>query len=281
MEAKVLLEQLERDGFVVVPQALSRQEVDSALDALRRSRELGLHDGQTVVGNMYFNRMLELEPKVFAPFVAHASVRPLLEQLLGPQCQVRSLRAHMNPGAYKQEWHTDFPGYWRKPEARYAVQPIGFNTTFYLNDNGPEIAYLRFVRGGHRFQPEGMKREANPYDTKSDFHKWCESQDCVDVYPKAGDAVIFFSHIPHRGEKVNADMERSNVVVHYQGNPMYEGCWHVSEPMGFTGTFPFVKPFDGANPIQFAASRVLSRSFFHDFKSVLRQRWRGVTEKRD
>jgi hypothetical protein len=35
-------------------------------------------------------------------------------------------------------------------------------------------------------------------------------------------------------------MERSNVVVHYQCTPFYEGIWHVSQPMGFQGTFPFV-----------------------------------------
>ena len=37
------------------------------------------------------------------------------------------------------------------------------------------------------------------------------------------------------------DMERSNVVCHFQLAPMYEGIWHVSRPRGYEGTFPFIE----------------------------------------
>ena len=73
------------------------------------------------------------------------------------------------------------------------------------------------------------------------FETWCESQEHVILYPKAGDCVVIMSHITPQGAKARADMERSNVVCHYQMPPMYEGIWHVSRPRGYSGTFPFVE----------------------------------------
>jgi hypothetical protein len=57
--------------------------------------------------------------------------------------------------------------------------------------------------------------------------------------PKAGDCVIFLSHIPHQGAKEDDSVERSNVVCHYQLTPMYEGTWFVSRDRGYEGTSPF------------------------------------------
>ena len=48
------------------------------------------------------------------PLVGHPSIRPYLEGMMGKQCQLRSLRAHINPGPYLQEWHLDFYGYWQE-----------------------------------------------------------------------------------------------------------------------------------------------------------------------
>ena len=42
----------------------------------------------------------------------------------------------------------------------------------------------------------------------------------------AGDAVVFFGHIPHQGAKFGddpADAVRANLVLHYPQNPMYPG----------------------------------------------------------
>jgi len=59
---------------------------------------------------MWFDTLLDRDPETFRPLVAHPSVRPILEALMGPQCQLRSLRGHINPGPYQQEWHMDFYG---------------------------------------------------------------------------------------------------------------------------------------------------------------------------
>jgi ectoine hydroxylase-related dioxygenase (phytanoyl-CoA dioxygenase family) len=232
------LERLERDGYVLIEGALSPEETERCRLRLNHAREQGWQEGLNAVGNMWFDRLLQQDPETFAPLVAHPSVRPYLEALLGPQCQLRSYRAHINPGAYHQEWHMDFFGYWREVQARYAQKAVGINTTFYFQDNGPGLAWLKFVRGGHRVRPEGLEPGLNTFQKGNPFEVWCDAQPYDLLYPKAGDAVLFFSHIPHQGAKEIADLERSNVVCHYQCTPMYDGVWHVSQPLGYQGTFP-------------------------------------------
>ena len=64
----------------------------------------------------------------------------------------------------------------------------------------------------------------------------------------AGDVIVFFSHIPHQGAKLVQDAEhspRSNIVLHYQQNPMFPDINFVCDPqftldqLGYADTFPF------------------------------------------
>ncbi len=234
------LETLEEKGYVLISGALSPEEVELCRTSLNQARANGWEEGLNHVGNMWFDSLLERMPEVFGPLVAHPSIRPLLEALLGPQCQLRSLRGHINPGPYEQEWHMDFYGYWRQPlTPRYASRGTGINTTFYFQDNGPGIARLTYVKNGHRIQaPDGVVHPDGRSVSEEAFNAWCESLEHETIYPKAGDCVLFFSHIPHQGAKDNPDVERSNIVCHYQNNPFYEGIAHVSNTRPFVGSFP-------------------------------------------
>src|SRR5437764_15495428 len=108
MDLDQQLEQLDRDGFLVLPGALSPEEVERVRARLNEAREQGWQEGLNPVGNMWFDRLLEQDSQTFRPLIAHPSVRPYLEALMGPQCQLRSLRAHIHPGRYQHEWHMDF-----------------------------------------------------------------------------------------------------------------------------------------------------------------------------
>ena len=64
----------------------------------------------------------------------------------------------------------------------------------------------------------------------------------------ADDVIVFFSHIPHQGAKLVQDAEhssRSNIVLHYQQNPMFLDINFVGDPqftldqLGYADTFPF------------------------------------------
>ena len=232
------LDQLERDGYVLIKGALSPQETELVRQRVDHARTMGWEEGLNAVGNMWFDSLLDREPETFAPLVGHPSVRPYLEGMMGKQCQLRSLRAHINPGPYLQEWHMDFYGYWEEKrqveQYRLAAQPVGVNTTYYLQDNGPGDGHLKYVKNGHLQEPPHLYPKNRPK-----FAAWCDAQEHVVLYPKAGDCVVFLSHIPHQGAKERDDMERSNVVCHYQMTPMHEGVWHVSRPRGYDGTFPF------------------------------------------
>ena len=238
LEAK--LDQLEEDGFITIENALTPEETEHVRQRINHAREMGWEEGLNDVGNMWFDSLLDREPETYAPLVGHPSIRPILEGMMGRQCQLRSFRAHINPGPYLQEWHLDFYGYWQEMHdlghGRLVVQPVGINTTFYFQDNGPELAHLKFVKNGHKVEPPHL----DPMD-RPQFEAWCEAQEHVILYPKAGDCVIFINHIPHQGAKHQEHIERSNVVCHYQVTPMYEGIWHVSRPRGYDGTFPFAE----------------------------------------
>ena len=236
----VVLEHLEEHGYAIIPGALSPEEVEQCRTALNQARANGWEQGLNQVGNMWFDSLLERMPQTFAPLIAHPSVRPYLQELLGKQCQLRSFRGHINPGPYTQEWHMDFYGYWSQPAARYAVRGTGINTTFYFQDNAPGIARLTFVKNGHRVSPPKELFDMRGWSASEEaFNQWGDAQEHETIYPKAGDAVIFFSHIPHQGAKEMADVERSNIVCHYQVNPFYEGIAFVSTPRLFVGSFPF------------------------------------------
>jgi hypothetical protein len=234
------LDQLDRDGFLLIQGALSPEETERCRTRMNHAREQGWQEGLNEVGNMWFDTLLERDPETFGPLVAHPAVRPYLEALMGPQCQLRSLRGHINPGPYLQEWHMDFYGYWSQPQRRLSLRGIGINTTFYFQDNAPDLAHLKFVKGGHLSEPAGLDRERVRGYGMNEFREWCEQAEHVVLYPKAGDCVLFYSHIPHQGAKMRDDLERSNVVCHYQVTPMYEGVWHVSNPIGYKGTFPLI-----------------------------------------
>jgi hypothetical protein len=232
------LDELEAEGFIVIESAMTPAETERIRQRVDYAREQGWEKGLNAVGNMWFDTLLDREPEQYAPLVGRASLRPYLEGMMGPQCQLRSLRAHINPGPYLQEWHMDFYGYWdekrKADDARLTVPPVGVNTTFYLQDNDPGQGHLKFVKRGHHVEPDGL----SPHDRPT-FETWCESQEHVVIHPKAGDAVLFLSHIPHQGAKDDDTMERSNVVCHYQLTPVHERAWHVSRPRVFAGTFPF------------------------------------------
>ena len=148
------LDQLEADGHILVEGALSSEETEHIRGRINHAREMGWADGLNQVGNMWFDTLLDREPETFAPLVGHPGVRPYLEGMMGKQCQLRSLRIHINPGAYLQEWHLDFYGYWEEKreaaKSRLTVPPISINTTFYFQDNGPGLGHLKYVKNGHR-----------------------------------------------------------------------------------------------------------------------------------
>ncbi len=247
------LAKLNRDGFLLIPQALDAASVAQWKAILYGMYARGEYEIKNGVGNVAFEKLLALQPDLAKQLLGQANVAPYLKTMLGKQCQLRSLRAHVNPSGYTQEWHMDFYDYYYQAEKSEAQSPaiaLCMNTTFYLTDNSPARGRLTFVKG---YLDKPVPAELRPYlryteDRNDPFQRWCDEQELVHLYPKAGDAVLFYSHIPHQGAKYGqdpADDMRANIVLHYQQNPMYPGISFVSDPqfalstLGYKGTFPF------------------------------------------
>ncbi|MCX6048404.1 MAG: phytanoyl-CoA dioxygenase family protein [Chloroflexi bacterium] len=247
------LAKLKSDGFLLVPQAIDSATVAEWKAILYNMYGRGEYEIKNGVGNVAFEKLLALQPDLAKQLIGHTSVAPYLKAVLGKQCQLRSLRAHVNPSGYTQEWHMDFYDYYYQQEKAGTDSPaiaLCMNTTFYLTDNSPERGRLTFVKG---YMDRPVPAELRPYlryteDRNDPFQRWCDEQALEHLYPKAGDAVLFYSHIPHQGAKYGqdpADDMRANIVLHYQQNPMYPGVSFVSDPqftlstLGYMGTFPF------------------------------------------
>ena len=71
----------------------------------------------------------------------------------------------------------DFYGYWQeKREAakyRLAVPPIGINTTFFFQDNGPGLGHLKFIKNGHLIEPPHLYPIDRPNFLVLEWH-WLE-----------------------------------------------------------------------------------------------------------
>ncbi len=249
------LAKLKRDGYVLVKNALSNDEINDWKQVLYGLYAEGKYEIKNGVGNVAFEKLLALQPEQSRALLAHPNTAPYMRAILGKQCQVRSLRAHVNPGAYTQEWHMDFYDFYYQAEKAAGEQTIVgtcMNTTFYLTDNTPERGRLTFVKGYlDKPVPESLRANLRYTEDRNDpFQRWCDEQTREDLHPMAGDAVVFFSHIPHQGAKFGIDAEgqmRANIVVHYQQNPMFPGISFVSDSqftlntLGYRGTFPFAE----------------------------------------
>ena len=118
------LQDLQRQGFLLIPGALDADAVGRWKETLYARYDREEYEISNSVGNVAFEQMLALEPELTRPLIGHTAVAPYLKAVLGKQCQLRSLRAHLNPAAYRQEWHMDFYDYYYQKDKAEAGQPL-------------------------------------------------------------------------------------------------------------------------------------------------------------
>ena len=254
------LADLERDGFVLVRGALDADTVATWKHKLYDLHRRGLNEIDNSVGNVAFESLLRLEPELSRGLIGVVAGpgRPPQRRAL-PQGFPRqavpaplAARAHqparLPPGVAHGLRRLPLPGAQRRggPPAARAVHEHHFLPDRQHPGTGPadvpEGLRGPLAAGGAAAARPLHRRSANP------FQAWCDAQSQEHLYPLAGDAIVFFAHVPHQGVKFGDDPEddiRANLVLHFQQNPMYPGIKFVSSPdftlqtLGYAGTFPF------------------------------------------
>ncbi len=202
-------EGLERDGFVVVADVLSEQEVgrvrSSLVEVARRERAAGIdHDPKWEDGPRN-QRVFGLLNKgaEFVNIVEHPVALALMNHLLDPAFLLSSITANITgPGSHPMYLHYDqdyVPGPW-------PAFPLVANIIWMLDDFTEENGATRFVPGSHREDHAGWSAE-----TMSG-----RSGETVAVGGSAGSLVCLDGRVLHQtGANTTADQLRHGVIAYY------------------------------------------------------------------
>jgi len=77
-EIESKLDQMECDGYLHIKGALTPDETELVRSSIFDAKDKRWEEGLNTVGNMWFDTLLEKNPDVFSPLVAHPSVAALL-----------------------------------------------------------------------------------------------------------------------------------------------------------------------------------------------------------
>lgn len=198
------LDEFDRNGYLVLPELFSAQEVAEILRAMERVfnaddpanvREKKSGAVRTAMG-------LHLRDEVFARLVRHPRLVEPAQQIAGDELYVQQVKINVK-AAFEGElwqWHQDFSTHHHDDGVE---KPLALNLHIFLDDvtefNGP----LYFLRGSHKFGSV-----ATWHDTDStSFPLWVVEQDTVreiaDQCPmvsatgRAGTALIFGDCLVH------------------------------------------------------------------------------------
>src|SRR4051812_5586013 len=128
------------------------------------------------------------EDDAFVELVDYPALMPILFEAVGADIQLNHTHARVFPPGktFTAPWHSDL------------ADVLGINLEhslnffakvhFYFEDLTPEQGCLAFLPGTHRFPPNHPRPKIDPNGN---------SPTMVKIVPKAGDAVIFNTHVMH------------------------------------------------------------------------------------
>ncbi len=214
---------LERDGYCVVKQAFTPQQVtELKVDINRIFREEhrngGIRSGPVNDDDMFRYGMLNRSAVCYEA-IKNQNILRIIEPLIGEDCHVIANTAWRNPAGHSsstgQGWHIDAGPHVPLPEGLswpssipHPVFAIGVH--IFLQDCRKEDGPTGVIPGSHlsgRFPPE--EREMDDYLTYEDRHADL-------ILGKAGDVGMFVSDIWHRRMPATKDDQgRFFLQVHY------------------------------------------------------------------
>lgn len=186
----------EKDGFLVVPNALSPETIDGLVEAGDRLAGSFLQKA-AVPGRPEYNH-LDLRPGILREqalfdLIANSSTVPLVVQLMSPNIHLHSTTliykrpSDPGPAPFRRGWHRDI----RIPRdlGHHGLPLVGIKICYCLSDfHQPDSGMTVMARGTHlRTEPLAIpKGQVDPVDVE-----------VCDLRLNAGDAFLFENRIFH------------------------------------------------------------------------------------
>jgi phytanoyl-CoA hydroxylase len=212
MNIELLRFQYESVGFLHLPGIIDAQKVDrtrTAFDAAAAA----YHDEwqRNVKQGRADSRFCDIpnildQDEVFVDLVDLPELVPLLLSLVGPDVQLNHTHARLFPPGktFTALWHSDL--------ADVIGIDLPHSTNFFMKihyffeDLRPDQGCLAFIPGSHRFPPDIPRPVIDDPFT---------SPLTVKVVPKAGDVVIFNTHLLHMALDNDSPLVRKSLIYAY------------------------------------------------------------------
>ena len=182
-EPTALVEAIQRDGYVVAPDLLTRREVaeiKASLAPWLRGELMGRNDFEGFRTERVYALLAKAPP--VERIVEHPDVLAVVDELLTPHYRLSAcLAIQVHPGETAQGWHADDDYVWvERPRPMMGVSAIWAFDDFTEDNGATEV-----IPGSHRWGPAEC--------AKPDEHR------PVVVTMRAGSAVLFAGTLLHRG----------------------------------------------------------------------------------
>lgn len=227
-----LIEQYDRDGFLVLRDVFSPEEVanlQAELDLLRHEAEaLERPEVITERGTRKVRSIFKVHAlsKVFARLAADKRLAGLASYLLGDQVYLHQTRMNYKPGFHGKEfyWHSDFET-WHVEDGMPLPRALSISVA--LTDNTPHNGPLLVIPGSHKHYvvcegetpPDNyqMSLQAQETGVPSDENlEWLAKQGgLVDTAGPAGSVLIFDCNLMHGSNSNITHLPRSNAFFVY------------------------------------------------------------------
>lgn len=200
LDVPQLLEEYNREGFLVIPNALAPDEVAVLRAGVEKAFSVSNPESRMYNMDRIWRPKMFEHGREFEDLVDHPTIAPLVEQIVGKDCHLIANSAlRTGPGEGINVWHAD--DVIRLPipreaslDPRIPMPTYILNAHYYLNDVDEELGPTQFVPGSHRAGrvPEKSDNDANgdpTYNGRSAFN----------AVGKAGTCVLWNDQTWHRG----------------------------------------------------------------------------------
>jgi len=226
--ASAISQQLERDGYGLLRNVLSADEVAALGAEIATVYETSVADRPQDVRNEFRHGMLNRSP-LSQKAVASRAILDTIEPLLGEDCHVIANTAWRNvPGHQGGPWHVDAGPHVPRAEnvpwpedIPYPVFAIGVH--IFLQDCPLEAGPTAVLPGSHR------SGRLPPRDRIDDMALTFENKPAVLLPARAGDAILFVSDVWHRGTPAQPGHGRFFLQVHYGRRDIAQRIFMTSE----------------------------------------------------